>query len=300
VSHQSLPSSRTTLTRKGVSVVGRRKKNEDSHAFFEPADASRYARKGSLVVVADGMGGHAGGEVASLIAVNVVREEYANDPEEDITRSLARAVRAANAAIFKRSMEDPSLYGMGTTCTAVVLRGDEATFAHVGDSRAYLVRKRQIHQLTRDHSLGQGGDDDQTFVGRRADAHVLTRALGAEETVSVDTPATAIRVEKGDQFVVCSDGLSKVLPDSEFLKAVLKHEPADACDHLVALAMERGGTDNITVEILRVDAVPRGAQGGALRRWWGRLRGRGGQPPRRSTSQIVVARSTPHEGRNDR
>jgi len=289
---QSSPPKETLVTRTGLSVVGRRQRNEDSHAFFEPQDRARRSEKGSLVVVADGMGGHAGGDVASLLCVNVVQETYARDTDPNYRVSLTRALKAANAAIYKRAKEEPELTGMGTTCTALVIRGDEATFAHVGDSRAYLVRKGKVTQLTRDHSLADSNHMDPS-APTRLETSLLTRALGIEEDVLVDTPPEAIPVRHGDHFVLCSDGMSRTVAEADMVRIVGRHQPAAACEKLVELAIANGSLDNVTVEIVRVDGVTVHAPG-----LWERLRalfrGERPVPQRRTTSQIVVARSTPH------
>jgi len=275
---------KTQIIRKGLSVVGPRKNNQDSHAFFEPHDAARRAEKGSLVLVADGMGGHAGGEVASRLAANVVQEAYARDTDPDVTVSLTRAMEAANFAIWDRAQNEPELQGMGTTCTAVVIRGDEATFAHVGDSRAYLVRKGKVVQLTHDHAV-------TTSTESGAEANVLTRALGTEEKVRVDTPGQAIRIRHADHFILCSDGVGRSVTEQDLAEAVAKNSPAEACNKLVEIASARGANDNMTVEVVKVEFMRDGARG-----FWNRIRrltgGSSNTEPRRTTSQVVVARAT--------
>lgn len=235
------------------SVVGRRANNEDSHAYLENFDSG----EGALVVVADGMGGHAAGEVASRIAVDVVAGTYASASEGTVGRRLARAVEAANEAVFRRAAGDPALAGMGTTLTALVLRGKEAVVAHVGDSRAYLFRNGVSTQLTRDHSVGAelGIPDGDDTVTRPPHAHMLTRALGAAALVRVDASDPPLTVQAGDVFLLCSDGLSGTVTGTDMAPVVSQNDPESAARKLVDLALERGGTDNVTVEIVRVEAL---------------------------------------------
>src|SRR5437660_10677541 len=133
--------------------VGRKREhNEDNMAYVIPTDLQVMAAKGALFIVADGMGGHAAGEVASEIAVDTVSNAYYQDDNEDVPASLLQAIRRANAAIHQRAAENMLRSGMGTTCVAAVLRGNMAYVANVGDSRAYLIRKFQIRQVSQDHS----------------------------------------------------------------------------------------------------------------------------------------------------
>lgn len=286
--------------REGRSVSGRRPNNQDAHAFFAPQDPGRLVEKGCLVVVADGMGGHAGGETASRITVDVVQETYARDHDGDMRESLVRAVKAANLAVWKRAQAEPELRGMGTTCTAIIIRGDEYTFAHVGDSRAYLIRDGVISRVTHDHSLAEerARSGETVLAGAEdRDSHILTRAVGVEEWVPVDAPDAPRRIRTGDAFLVCSDGLCRVLPDAELLRVVTEIDPPRACDELVRLALERGSDDNITVEIVQVVRVG----GDVAPSWWQRLLGRLGagraRKTAKTTSQFIVARSTPYERR---
>ncbi len=257
------------LTRAGRTSVGQRANNEDSHLY----DAGGPPEVGAVVVVADGMGGHAAGEVASRIAVETVLARYLADPAPDRKEALARAVAAANTAILDRARETPALRGMGTTCTAAVLRGREAVVAHVGDSRAYLVRDEVAHRLTRDHSVDAelGGGD-----GTGAHSHMLTRALGTDPGVRVDVSADPVALRIGDRLLLCSDGLTRTVSDEDLGRIAWRNDPDAAGDILVAMALEAGGTDNVTVEIVRVDAVEETPGSGFPGRF--RRPGGGGRP----------------------
>lgn len=213
-----------------------RENNEDASLFHEPEDGVTLGRKGRLVVVADGMGGHLAGEVASQVAVDCVREQYLRREDVDPLESLSHAVTEANSVIYNRSTENFSERGMGTTCTALVLRQGQAFTAHVGDSRAYLIRNGAVTLLTRDH----------------ATPHGLLRALGAEDKVEVDMVGP-VAVEPGDSFLVCSDGLTRHIEESEIGEIVkTTRSPQQACERLLHRALERGGLDNVTIRILRV------------------------------------------------
>jgi len=227
-----------------------RANNEDSERVHPGEDPAR----GSLLIVADGMGGAAGGEIASRLAVEKVSEVYfAPDTPGTAGDALASAIEAANSAIYVKSGDDNSLAGMGTTCTAVAIVGRELWWAHVGDTRAYRVRGRSIEQLTRDHSLAaelerQGGSGGAPARAR----NVLTRCLGVKESVRIDRAERPETLGDADVVVLCSDGLSNQVEREEILVAVTSLPPDGACRSLVRLARERGGPDNITVQVGQV------------------------------------------------
>jgi len=230
-----------------------RTNNEDSHAILLGEDPAR----GNLLVVADGMGGAAAGEVASRIAVSVVSEEYRGSPADDVpARALEKALTDANRRIYERAVDTPELGGMGTTCTAVAVVGTEASFAHVGDSRAYLVEDGQVRQLTRDHSLAAEYERQGGVGGAPARArNVLTRCLGVRPEVRVDVSDAPIPLAPGCALLLCSDGLSNQVEDGEMAHFVSRHGPEAACRRLVQLALERGAPDNVTVVVARVSPV---------------------------------------------
>jgi protein phosphatase len=213
-----------------------------------------------LFAVADGMGGHAGGEVASLIAVEALRSAFGDPDDEPRTADdLRTAVRWANRTVFQKSMEDADLRGMGTTMTAVavvVTDGEERlAVANVGDSRAYVLVKGELTQLTEDHSvpeeLVRAGELTPDEVATHPQRHILTRALGIAADVDVDL--WEILPFVGDRLLLCSDGLCRELTDDQ-IASVLRRlaDPAEAAKELVARARAAGGGDNITVVIIDV------------------------------------------------
>jgi serine/threonine protein phosphatase PrpC len=232
----------------GRSDLGcKRKNNEDAFGVFQPEDAAR----GCLLVLADGMGGAAAGEVASRLAVDTVGAAYEQWKKRGQARdALTHAIQSANRAVQSQASGDPSLEGMGTTCTVAALVGLELTIGHVGDSRAYLIRQGKIEQITQDHTLA--GELARVAGSRgvavpESSSHVLTRCIGAQPDVQVDVSPKPIHLEDGARIVLCSDGLSNVVEAEEILDLVSTGTPAEGCDALIELARARGGADNITV-----------------------------------------------------
>ncbi|MGH2527839.1 MAG: Stp1/IreP family PP2C-type Ser/Thr phosphatase [Actinomycetota bacterium] len=214
-----------------------REGNEDSYLVDEP-----------LFAVADGMGGHRGGEVASQLALETV-EKLFRKGEGD----LAEQVQEANRAVFERSVEDRQVAGMGTTLTAALVEGDRIRLAHVGDSRAYLLRDGELRRLTEDHTLVHRMVAEGEISETEAEAHpqrsVLTRALGVDMFVDVDDDV--VQVRSGDRLLLCTDGLTGMVSEDE-IREMLQDvaDPAEAAERLVRSANEGGGVDNITVVIL--------------------------------------------------
>ena len=233
-----------------------RVKNEDSNCAFEPKNKKTRNAKGSLYIVADGMGGHRGGEVASKLAVDTIQAEYYSDREADPLNALAAAFQKANRLIFEKSTGDQAFFGMGTTCTAMVIMKDTAYFAHVGDSRAYLFREGDLRRITRDHSLVEDMIRAGMITPEEARVHpqrnVITRSLGIQDSIQPDHPETPFQVLKRDVFLICSDGLTSLVDDSTIQSVLAEKKPAEACNHLISLANQLGGTDNITVQIIEV------------------------------------------------
>ena len=231
-----------------------RENNEDSYGSWQASTDAEFAQKGVLLVVADGMGGYEGGQEASRLAVETVKEIYVGSRTEDPQTLLFKGLREAHARILKYAAAHPGLRGMGTTCTAFAIVGKNLYFAHVGDSRLYRVRKGEISRLTRDHSyvgrLVESGaispEEAETHVQR----HILTAALGAGEEVSPDMPEQPLTVEENDLLILCTDGLWGLVNDGEIASTVNEMLPADAVRRLIQLARERGGPDNITVLLL--------------------------------------------------
>ncbi|MBI3952087.1 MAG: Stp1/IreP family PP2C-type Ser/Thr phosphatase [Acidobacteria bacterium] len=230
--------------------------NEDYYGYFEPEDETLFARKGRLVIVADGMGGHQGGEVASQVAFEMVRDAYFESPEEDPRQALVDAFQSANGAIYDLARSNSALEGMGTTCSALLLKDDQAFLAHVGDSRIYLTREGKILQLTQDHSVVMDkvreGVLTEAEARHHAERNLINRAIGVAPTVEVDVSSLPIPTYEGDIFVLCSDGLSTLVAAEEIRDVVANQHPQDACKMLVELAKSRGGYDNITIQIVKL------------------------------------------------
>jgi protein phosphatase len=230
-----------------------RELNEDSGAYIQPDDPELLRNKGLLVVVADGMGGHSAGEVASRLAVDVVTRAYYEDGG-DPRSALEKAFHEANREIHKAAENDASKNGMGTTCTALVLQNGTAISAHVGDSRLYLVREGSIYLMTEDHSavmeMVKAGLITLEQARHHPEKNVILRAMGSHPEVEVTTWQEPFPIRAGDRFLLCSDGLYDLVEDEEIKGLVMRSAPQTACESLIALAKERGGHDNITVGIV--------------------------------------------------
>jgi PPM family protein phosphatase len=224
--------------------VGRvRQGNEDSYLLEAP-----------IYAVADGMGGHIAGDVASATAVSVIAEGIDGTRPQD-GDALASLVSRANDAIWEKARSDPSLRGMGTTCTLLMIDGDTAHIAHVGDSRAYLLRDGSFRQLTEDHTLVERMVREGRLSAEEAASHpqrsIITRALGVDSNVQVDVLEETLA--EGDRILLTSDGLTSMV-DAEAIAGVLdgEEDPQAAADRLVAMANDAGGEDNVTVLVLYV------------------------------------------------
>jgi serine/threonine protein phosphatase PrpC/CRP-like cAMP-binding protein len=245
--------------------IGRQRDHNEDNYLVDP--------QLNLFVVADGMGGHAAGEVASQVAVHevsrVVRENadvierYANQHDmnarQEILAVMEHAVQTACASIYHRGQQEPDKRGMGTTTSALLIAGDRGFIAHVGDSRIYLLRQNQVHQLTEDHSLinelvrrGKIKRDEIDSSPYSKYKNAVTRAVGAYESVETDT--LDFEVLPGDHFLLCSDGLHAYLNDPDVPEILTSDDIADAPKTLVALANAGGGHDNITAVVVRVEA----------------------------------------------
>jgi PPM family protein phosphatase len=242
-----------------LSDVGcQRENNEDQYTYWEPAADEEFARKGRLAVVADGMGGHEGGQEASRIAVEAIQEVFAESPDSDTDAQslLGIGFQIAHERILEYAAGHPELHGMGTTATAIALRGNQLYYAHVGDSRLYLVRGASISRLTHDHSyvgrLVENGVISAAEAEIHPQRHILTAALGAGAELWPETPQHAIELQKGDLLILCTDGLWSLLSEREILTVVLGCEPREACRALIKMTKDRGGPDNITVQILKL------------------------------------------------
>lgn len=236
-----------------------RENNEDKFEFYQPDDPDILAVKGSFYAVADGMGGHSAGQIASELGLKTAIAAYYADGSPMVEESLRSAVQQANGLIFDTARAVSERAGMGTTFTGLVIRGDESFIAQVGDSRCYLVRDDEIRQVTDDHSwvneqVKRGGMTEEEAMNSPY-RNVITRSLGNAASVDVDIFTEGIK--PGDRFLLCSDGLSGEVTADEMREAMLRGSPSRACAELVDLALERGGKDNITVLIVAVDDIVR-------------------------------------------
>jgi PPM family protein phosphatase len=249
--------------RPGIELANRtdvgceRTQNEDNYCYAEPESDEEMAKRGRLVVVADGMGGYDGGQIASGLAVEAVRTTFLNGTADNPSDALVDAYEAAHEAIRAYAREHSELAGMGTTCTSAVLRDGQLVYGQVGDSRLYLIRGGCITRLTHDQSYVQQMIDDGILTPEDARHHpnknVLTSALGSDSPVRADFAEAPIALQRGDILLLCTDGLHGLVNDSEMLSIATENPPTEACRTLVELAKARGGFDNITVQILRID-----------------------------------------------
>lgn len=230
-----------------------------------------YLVRGNLLAVADGMGGHNAGEVASGTALAVLRD-YPFSPRalgldadgHDAAspgRELLSAVQRAHEMLLALSRSNPALSGMGTTLTAALVQEDTIHVAHVGDSRLYIVRDGRLHPVTQDHSVAaellRAGQIDEEAARRHPLRHAVTRALGADMGGELQVDLLTVERRPGDGLLLCTDGLNSLVSDEDIV-AVLREEPdvQKAVDALVALTLERGGIDNVTVVL----ALPKGRE----------------------------------------
>jgi serine/threonine protein phosphatase PrpC len=265
--------------------VGRvREGNEDAYMVRDP-----------LFAVADGMGGHQGGEVASNLALE--RLERASDGDSD----LADVVREANRAVFEQAAQDPGLAGMGTTLTAVRVQDERLHLAHVGDSRMYLLRDGRLERITTDHTVVEQLVDQGRMTAEDAKIHpqrsILTRALGVDEDIQVDEADVDVR--PGDRVLLCSDGLTGMVDEDRILSILTATpDPQATCAALIEAANQAGGQDNITAVVLDVldgeserateTLASRGAPSGEARAQPAVPVTRAGTRPRRRWARAVV------------
>jgi len=246
----------------GATDVGKiREANED--AFF-------LDEENRLFIVADGMGGHQGGGYASKKSLEIVQNELKRlEQSQEMTQPikagagfslsqlrLARAIQQANLVLFETSIKEPSLRGMGTTLTALLFDENYANLAHIGDSRAYLIRQGKIQQLTEDHSWVQEQVRTGVLTLEEAKNHplknIITRSLGHEREIKIDLLKVEYQVK--DRFLLCSDGLSNMVSDQEILEVIEQFELEKIPGHLVERANQEGGYDNITIVVVEVIA----------------------------------------------
>ncbi len=239
-----------SLTDVGV----RRSHNQDAYAVRMATEESAWRDRGHVFLVADGIGGHAVGELASKLAADLIPHTYQKYASQGARPAILRAFQEANAHIHERGLHNPEFKDMGTTCTALLVRPDGAWIGHVGDSRAYRIRAGVIEQLSYDHSVQWELARRQHIAPEQVQgvpSNVILRSLGpdAEVEVDIDGPYAIL---PGDSYLLCSDGLSNQVSDEE-MGAIATALPAkEACRFLVDLANLRGGPDNITVVLVRL------------------------------------------------
>jgi PPM family protein phosphatase len=232
-----------------------RPSNEDAVAYVIPSGDDPNAGRGSLFIVADGMGGHAAGEIASGLAVEVVRRVYYSR-REPVPESLMIAFEAANRAILEHGRKSPECSGMGTTCTALVMQDDRLWLAHVGDSRAYILRQGNLKQLSSDQTLHaemirEGlllEEEAETASGR----NVILQALGTSPNIQPVAWENGMPLVVGDILILCSDGLWNMVDNEAIAAFAGSRSPEHACKDLIAAALAAGGYDNVSVGIFAV------------------------------------------------
>jgi PPM family protein phosphatase len=240
----------------GSDVGMRRANNQDSYTVVVASSLERFQKVGHLFVVADGMGAHAAGELASRIAVEKIQHYYLRSDGTNSGEALRKAVISANADIHRRGQENPEFHNMGTTASSLALVPEGALIAHVGDSRVYRLRGEVFEQLTFDHSLlwemqAAGQVRPGSDLCESIPKNVITRSLGPSAEVAVDLEGP-LKVEVGDKYLLCSDGLSGQVNDEEIGALLLALEPDLAVRVLIDLANLRGGPDNITIIVAKV------------------------------------------------
>lgn len=265
-----------------ISDIGfRRQNNQDSLIVQICSDQDVWNKHGHLFLVADGMGGHAVGELASKIAVDTIPHTFFKTRDQKVADALKNSIEVANGAIYNRGMMNREFERMGTTCSALVLSPEGAIIGHVGDSRVYRIRNGRIDQLSFDHSLQweliRQGRMDPEEVFLHEPRNVITRSLGPEEAVQVDIEGP-YPISPGDVYLLCSDGLTGHVEDAEIGMIASGLPPGDACRLLVNLANLRGGSDNISVVVAKVGALPGGVthvpevdqpeNSGGINHWW--------------------------------
>ncbi len=241
----------------GLSDVGcLRPNNEDSYSYWEPLRSEQFQHTGRLAMVADGMGGHEGGQEASRLAVETIKKVYADGSVGSPRDKLVAGFHAAHQHIVLYGRAHPLLQGLGTTCTAIALVGKALYFAHIGDSRLYLLRDSKIQRLTQDHSYVGRLLDYGVIGAAEAAVHpyrnILLKALGVGEEIDPDSPEQPVPLQKDDVLLLCTDGLWSVVSEDEMRETVGSGTLSQACQALVDKAKEHGGPDNITLQLVRI------------------------------------------------
>ena len=241
-----------------LSDVGKkRQRNEDGCTICVPDDKELARERGLMFAVADGMGGVSGGDFASRLGLQTLVEEYYARTETTVPQRLQESVGQANRRIFQEAENHPEFYGMGTTMCALIVHGDHAYIAHVGDSRLYLYRDA-LYQVTEDHSLVaeqvRSGYISEDEARTHSLKNLITRAVGTKDAVKADLYAVKLKV--GDTILMCSDGLSNLVDDKTIAGILTGGNLQGAARVLVGRALEGGAPDNVTVLLLRVVEQP--------------------------------------------
>lgn len=248
------------------------KSNEDNILFIVPGAAEFASTLGFIAIVADGMGGHSAGELASRIAVETVLE-ILRDSNLSIPATLGRCMLSANNAIFARSESDPACAGMGTTCTVLVLQDEAIFLAHIGDSRAYLYRSGRMLQISEDHSaigeLVRAGKLSQDDAQNSPYRNIILKSLGTKKDIDPLIWESGRPVQDGDILVICSDGLTDLVDDDALARLITHRSPRDACQGLIDAALHNGGFDNISVGVFILQIGHKQAPGtGSMDKIW--------------------------------
>ena len=231
--------------------------NEDSVTFVVPSEGQDPASRNGILLVADGMGGHSAGEVASAIAAEVVRRCFF-ELKGEVPDILATAFAVANKAIFDYGQEHPECAGMGTTCTALAIRSDKIWLGHVGDSRAYLLRGGELRQLSEDQTLVARMVREGTMTPEEARTsehnNIILQALGTGLELDPEIWSDGLILSAGDTLILCTDGLHGLVDDVVIAEIVGRYSPTEACQELIRQALQAGGHDNVSVGIFRAIA----------------------------------------------
>ena len=233
----------------------RRSNNQDSHTVVRSSKLESWRQRGHVFMVADGMGAHAVGELASKLACDNIPHNYTKSKAATPSEAIAKAYKEVGGLIHGKANANRDFQGMGTTCSTLILLPDGALIAHVGDSRVYRIRNGRIDQLSFDHSLAwelvRRNHLSAEQANKAVPRNVITRSLGPDPNIEVDIEGP-LPIEQGDVFLLCSDGLSGPIEDHELGAFAANFHPKNACRYLVHLANLRGGMDNITVVIARI------------------------------------------------
>ena len=231
--------------------------NDDYYLFIEPQEEVEFQHRGRLILVADGMGGYKGGRVASRLAADTIRDVFLRSVDEDPVAVLTEGFQQAHQAIRQAAEIDPEVGSMGTTCTAIILRDRKLTLGHIGDSRLYLLRDAKATRLSRDHTAVNDMIEAGLITAEEAvnheKKHVLSAALGVGESSAAEFFHDPVVLKEGDILLLCTDGLHGLVTDDELASTTVDQSLEDACAELIAWAKVRGGPDNITLQMIRMD-----------------------------------------------